>query len=115
SFPMRDAADARVVQEVRTRTGSPIDHPSQVGGWPILDPGTPPVDTDHDGMPDAWEAQHGLNPTGAADGPQDADQDGYTNVEEYLNELPLSSTHSSQTPQARQEPQSQVYLPYLCQ
>ena len=36
-------------------------------------------------MPDDWETAHGLNPADATDGPADADGDGYTNVEEYLN------------------------------
>ncbi|MBN1180865.1 MAG: RICIN domain-containing protein [Bacteroidales bacterium] len=49
--------------------------------------GIPPVDTDRDGMPDAWEIVHGLNPNSAADGNGDADSDGYTNVEEYLNHI----------------------------
>jgi hypothetical protein len=44
-------------------------------------------DSDGDGMPDAWEQEHGLNPNDAADGAADRDSDGYTNVEEYLNSL----------------------------
>ena len=44
-----------------------------------------PVDTDHDGMPDAWEIKHELNPSQADAGPLDTDGDGYTDVEEYLN------------------------------
>ncbi len=43
-----------------------------------------PVDTDHDGMPDAWEAEHGFNPRSDRDGAWDADNDGYTNLEEFL-------------------------------
>lgn len=43
-------------------------------------------DTDRDGMPDTWEQAHGLNPA-VADNNDDFDADGYTNVEEYLNEL----------------------------
>ena len=38
-------------------------------------------------MPDVWETQQGFNPTNAADGALDADGDGYTNVEEYLNSI----------------------------
>jgi len=37
-------------------------------------------------MPDAWETQRGLDPKGPSDGSKDADGDGYTNLEEYLNE-----------------------------
>ncbi|HAK97112.1 MAG TPA: hypothetical protein DCM87_19505 [Planctomycetes bacterium] len=29
---------------------------------------TPPADSDHDGMPDAWETAHGLAPEDAAGG-----------------------------------------------
>src|SRR5881275_495242 len=37
-------------------------------------------------MPDAWEVAHGLKVT-VADNNGDFDADGYTNLEEYLNEL----------------------------
>jgi len=41
------------------------------------------LDADHDGMPDAWEAQYGLNPTDPSDADMDPDADGFTNFEEY--------------------------------
>lgn len=34
--PTRDATDARIVADVRNGTGSLIDHPDEVGGWPEL-------------------------------------------------------------------------------
>ena len=40
-------------------------------------------DTDADGMPDAWEINNGLNPD-VADASQDPDNDGLTNIQEYL-------------------------------
>ncbi|MGC3960945.1 MAG: hypothetical protein QM813_24320 [Verrucomicrobiota bacterium] len=43
-------------------------------------------DTDNDGMPDTWEIVHGLNPN-VANNNADFDTDGYTDLEEYLNEL----------------------------
>jgi hypothetical protein len=46
-----------------------------------------PADQDEDGMADDWENANGLNPNNPDDGVLDADGDGYTNVEEYLNEL----------------------------
>ncbi|MGB3801670.1 MAG: carbohydrate-binding protein [Lewinella sp.] len=46
--------------------------------------GSAPLDTDGDGMPDAWEIDRGLDPN-AADDTGDDDQDGYTNIEEYLD------------------------------
>lgn len=40
------------------------------------------ADADGDGMSDAWESAHGLNPR-AADGALDSDGDGMSNVQEY--------------------------------
>jgi hypothetical protein len=45
-------------------------------------------DTDHDGIPDAWEKSHGLSPSDASDGNKtNLSKVGYTNLEMYLNEL----------------------------
>lgn len=85
SLLRRDAVDNRIVDEVRTGTGGIIDDPSEVGGWPEIVSGAPCPDSDHDGMPDAWERRYGFNPKHLSDGTADADGDGYTNVEEYLN------------------------------
>ena len=40
------------------------------------------VDSDHDGMPDAWETAHGLNPFSDADALLDLDHDGASNMAE---------------------------------
>ncbi len=42
------------------------------------------IDTDSDGIPDAWESLHGLNPLSGADAAEDADGDGQSNLAEYL-------------------------------
>lgn len=95
-LPKRDPVDARIVEEVRTGTAKfgetyrgggkgIIDSQKAVGGWPLLKSKAAPPDTDGDGMPDAWESKHGLDPRDAADGSKDQDGDGYTNIEEYLN------------------------------
>ena len=79
TLPARDAVDARLVAEYHAGTGS-------IGGdntWPVLASGTPPADTDHDGMPDQWETSKGLNPYNAADRNAVA-ASGYTNLEVYL-------------------------------
>jgi hypothetical protein len=52
--------------------------PPAAGAKPLLD-------TDGDGMPDEWETANGFNANDPSDGPKDADGDGYTNLEEYLN------------------------------
>ncbi len=44
----------------------------------------PTADTDHDGMPDAWEASYGLVPISSDDPPLDLDHDGQNNLSEYL-------------------------------
>lgn len=85
SLPHRDSVDARIIAEVRNRGGSIIDSQQQVGGWPELKSAVAPADSDADGMPDSWERRYGLNPLDPADGSTDNDKDGYTNLEEYLN------------------------------
>ncbi|WP_438480568.1 polysaccharide lyase [Oleiharenicola lentus] len=92
TLPKRDVVDTRVLEMVRTGNvlagrGGIIRDPKEVGGYPELkfDAAQVPVDSDGDGLPDAWETQHGLDPKNVADGAQDADGDGYTNIEEFLN------------------------------
>jgi pectate lyase len=84
--PYRDAVDQRIVRDVRDETGRIIDDPWMVGGWPILPSRSAPPDTDRDGMPDARERAHHLDPS-IDDSARDRDEDGYTNIEEYVNEL----------------------------
>jgi len=89
TLPKRDSVDARIINIVRT--GKPsykngiIDVPSDVGGWPQYKSTAAPADSDHDGMPDSWEKKFGLRWNDSSDGAEDADNDGYTNVEECLN------------------------------
>ena len=86
TLPDRDLVDQRIVKDVRNGTGKLIQkNIDEVGGFPSYQSGVPEVDKDHDGMPDHWEVKYRFNPTNPADRNGDADQDGYTNVEEYLN------------------------------
>lgn len=104
TLPKRDAVDERIVNDVRTGTATCegptykqrkrvrdnavksgiIDTPADAGGWPVLQSLPAPQDSDHDGMPDAWELAHGLDPNNPQDGAQ-LSASGYTNLEDYLN------------------------------
>lgn len=109
NFPKRDAVDARVIKTVQTGKAiyakdapefvSPyvkrrlpadsykqgiITDIRQVGGLPEYK-GEAVVDSDGDGMPDAWEVANGLNPNDPADANMDCNGDGYTNIEKYIN------------------------------
>jgi len=105
TLPVRDTIDRRIVHETRTGTVTfggggyakaqnldttkvygIIDTPTNVGGWPVLNSLPAPADTDHDGMPDAWESASGLDPNNAADR-NSVGTDGYTMLEKYLNTL----------------------------
>lgn len=85
TIPYRDSVDVRIIDDVINGTGSIISDPSQVGGWPTIASGSYPTDTDGDGMPDAWETARGLNPNDPSDWNKDRDDDGYWNIEEYIN------------------------------
>ena len=111
TLPKRDPVDARVVEQVKTgkiaylegvklpetqfkHRRLPLDSYkqgiitdiSQVGGYPEYK-GTPYVDSDSDGMPDAWETKNGLNPRDPSDAILDKNKDGYTSIEDYLNSV----------------------------
>lgn len=87
----RDQVDALVVADLTSlgKTGSLWTTQTATGlgnsGYGTLAGGTAPVDTDQDGMPDAWEIKYGLNPNNAADATGDFDHTGYTNLEKYIN------------------------------
>jgi fibronectin type 3 domain-containing protein len=97
TLPRRDAIDARIVNEVKNRTGYHINSPKEVG-WLYEDYTTVHsdiVDTDKDGIPDSWELEHGLNPQDASDRNKTnlaksgsfasiGIVPGYTNLEVYL-------------------------------
>lgn len=88
SFPKRDIIDTRIVNDVRNGTGQSImfTNAQPEGGWPALNSSVAPLDSDKDGMPDAWEFTNGLNMNNPSDG-SNYTASGYTNLEIYLNEL----------------------------
>ena len=83
----RDAVDARVVNDVKNGTGAIIDDEDEVGSWPAYNTYDIKTDSDKDGMPDEWEMQNKLDPNNSEDRNNDPNNDGYTNLEVYLNNL----------------------------
>jgi pectate lyase len=93
----RDGVDTRIVGEVRSGTftyngsnGSTkgiIDNQNDVGAWPSLESLPAPMDSDSDGMPDAWEVANGLNPNNNADRNSKTLSSVYTNLEVYLSAI----------------------------
>lgn len=109
TFPKRDAVDKRIIETVKTGKPFYVENASefvskyvkrrlpadsykqgiitdinQVGGLPEYH-GTPYIDSDNDGIPDAWEIKYGLNPNDPSDAILDMNGDGYTNIEKYIN------------------------------
>jgi hypothetical protein len=110
TLPVRDAVDKRIVEQVKTgkitvsdkvvppttqfkHRRLPLDSYkigiitdiSQVGGYPEYK-GTPYIDSDNDGMPDAYEIKNKLNPKDASDAAKITGS-GYSNIEVYLNSV----------------------------
>ena len=112
NIPRRDIVDERAIEQVRTGKvyyapeADKIDFYQfqhrrlpkdsykygiitdirQVGGFPEYK-GEPYLDSDGDGMPDAWEKKYGLNPFDPSDAVKDMNGDGYTNIEKYINAI----------------------------
>lgn len=89
TLPKRDAIDARVVQDVKNKTGQHMNSPIEVGGYPDYPPLVSTVaDQDHDGMDDVWEVANGLSPADPDDrNLTNLSPEGYTNLEAYLHDL----------------------------
>ena len=90
----RDEIDKRIIEEVTNGTAhygelkdGIINSQDEVGAWPKLASQPALIDTDHDGMPDNWEKENGLDKSDAADASQYTLSENYTNVEEYLNSI----------------------------
>lgn len=85
----RDAIDTRVINDVKTGSGKIIDSISETPekGWINIDSGTPCSDTDNDGLFDDWENRyfHSLSRGSITTSIADFDNDGYTDLEEFLN------------------------------
>ena len=100
NLPLLNAHDRRMVTEtyngttstVGSKTGKRglIDREWDAEGYVAIEEIARPADfdTDKDGMPDWWERLNGLDPN-VPDNNTDADGDGYTALEDYLNWMAL--------------------------
>jgi hypothetical protein len=89
----RDQVDTLVVADLTSlgKSGDLWTSQTKTGlgnsGYGALNGGIAPVDSDGDGMPDAWETRHGLAPGDPSDARGDFDHKGYDNIEKYINGL----------------------------
>jgi len=97
----RDTVDLRLINELASlgKEGKTVPHTDRLGealagGLGDIKGGPAPLDSDRDGIPDAWEAAHGLNPRDPADAARQ-NSSGYTELEVYLNSLaePSAARH----------------------
>jgi hypothetical protein len=91
----RDPMDTRLLQSVAHDTIStvpPNTNPANDALLPAYSGAAPaaPLDTDADGMPDAWEITKGLDPNSSNTNATDLSALGYTDLEVYLQELSAS-------------------------
>jgi uncharacterized repeat protein (TIGR01451 family) len=66
---------------VRLRISDPLGHAGISDSFALATL----LDTDMDGLPDAWERSMALDPRDATDAALDSDQDGLSNVDEFLS------------------------------
>lgn len=82
--PSRDSRDTTDCDQVANGIGA--CETSDTGQtWPTLSGGSPPIDSDGDGVPDSYCNAHGLNPNGNI--ALTFAPNGYQWIENYLNEL----------------------------
>ncbi|MFW5985388.1 MAG: hypothetical protein ACOCQ1_03815, partial [Halanaerobiaceae bacterium] len=94
NLPARDAIDQRIIEETRTGTAKYggvagehtgiIDSQTDTEGLPFIRRIPAALDSNDDGIPDYWAIQYGFAPD-KLEVTGDISQDGYTNIEEYMN------------------------------
>lgn len=91
---VRDSHDMRIIEQLASlgTKGAFIANEQDVGGIGTLAGADAPADSDGDGMPDEWEKANGTDPD-KADANGDADGNGYTNIEDYVNSLAHKSDY----------------------
>ncbi len=84
SLPKRDAVDQRLVDSFHSLAAWDSANLRQ---YPELHTYDIRTDSDGDGMEDTWEVSNGLNPLDPLDHAGDINNDGYTNIENFINGL----------------------------
>ncbi len=84
----RDSVDTRLFSELTSlgTKGKIIKDEAESGGIGAIKPADAPLDTDKDGIPDAWETAHGMDPNDPSDAKK-LDKSGYMMIEVYANSL----------------------------
>ncbi len=98
SYPRRDQVDQLMISDLMSKGTAATyvyvqsDLTTQFGftngGAGHIYGAPAPLDTDNDGMPDAWENAHGLNPNVADALAVSSTNAPYLNIEVYINSLP---------------------------
>lgn len=134
TLPKRDEVDLRIIESVRSgkvtaKAGPTIQEDlggvgyseelieklihevslgiitdiEQVGGYPEYR-GEPYKDSDSDGMWDEWESKYGLDPNDPSDANKDLNNDGYENIEDFINGFdPAAHKQKWETPRSYQD------------
>lgn len=91
---VRDIHDKRIIEQLTSlgKKGAFIDNEQNVGGIGVVAGGPKIADADNDGMADEWEVANGLNPA-KNDANEYAFDNGYTNIENYVNSLAQKSSY----------------------
>ncbi len=93
TLPARDEVDQYLIDELAsygangTKNGISSETQLPHRGTGVLSGGVKPLDSDNDGIPDAWETANGLNPNDPSDAAAIDPATGYAWIEVYANSI----------------------------
>ncbi|MEX0661271.1 MAG: T9SS type A sorting domain-containing protein [Balneolaceae bacterium] len=79
-LPQRDQIDNRIIDDFTNRSGKLISKPSDVLGWPKTDPVNRSIDPFNQ-----WQTTYNIDFSNPDEANADYNNNGYTNIEEFLN------------------------------
>lgn len=96
--PVRDTTDQRIIEDIRKESGQLKDSQDSTEAWKdyreVRDTSN---DRDSDGLPDTWEDTYNLNADSANDAALPSTNNGYSNIENYINFLMLNGQSEQNT------------------